>query len=178
MEASAELRAALQLMVEATEWIKRIHERLPEEEVVPEQRGRPEPAGSAPLRKTQRSAPSWMSGLYSDRTASFSSSLGGSSERPEAAGERASSAASSVMEQAALSMFRMSLDGLEGRSWDWPKFNGKVLSYAVWKPEWQRHHLDKYKDLKGDSLKRIMVERCLPEEVKERVMFKRTVKEI
>ena len=70
-----------------------------------------------------------------------------------------------------MSMFRMSLDGLEGRSRDWPKFSGKVLGYAVWKKEWQRHHHDKYKDLKGDSLKRIMLERCLPAEVKERVLF-------
>jgi hypothetical protein len=82
------------------------------------------------------------------------------------------------MEQAVMSMFRMSLDGLEGRSRDWPKFSGKVLGYAVWKKEWQRHHQDKYRDLKGDSLKRIMLERCLPEEVKERVLYKRTIEDI
>ena len=128
-----ELRAALETMVKAVEWIKQVHDGLPEEEVVPERRRRPEPAGFAPPRATHSSAPSWMSGLYSDRTASFSSSLGGHSGRPGSAGEGASSAAASVMEQAAMSMFRMSLDGLEGRSRDWPKFSGKVLAYAIWR---------------------------------------------
>ena len=61
---------------------------------------------------------------------------------------------------------------------DWPKFNGKVLAYAVWKKEWKRHHLDKYSDLNGDSLKRIMLERCLPREVKERVQCKKTIEDI
>ena len=33
-------------------------------------------------------------------------------------------------------------------------------------------------DLSGDRLKRIMVERCLPEDVKERVLYKRTLEDI
>jgi len=119
-----------------------------------------------------------MSGGHSERTSSFSSAIAGRVGQPDTADQRAQSAASSVMEQAAMRMLRMSLDGFECRSRDWPKFNGTVLAYAAWRKEWQRHHLDKYRDLKGDSLKRIMVERCLPEEVKERVLFKRTFKDI
>ena len=55
--------------------------------------------------------------------------------RPETPDQRAQSAASSVMEKAAENLLRISIDGLEGRSRDWPKFNGKVLAYAVWKKE-------------------------------------------
>ena len=168
-EANVELRAALDTMVGATEWIKRVHDGLPEAEASPEPRRRAESAGFVPPTRTASSAPSWSS---------FSSAGEGRQGRPGAASGGAGSGASSIMEQAAMSMFRMSLDGLEGRSRDWPKFSGKVLGYAVWKKEWQRHHHDKYKDLKGDSLKRIMLERCLPAEVKERVLFKRTIEEI
>jgi len=143
---------------------------------LPEQ-GRQEQAGFTPPRTTT-SPPSWRSGGQSDRAFSFSSAFGGRSGWQEILDQRAQSAATSVMEKAAKNLLRISLDGLEGGSQEWPKFTGKVLAYAVWKKEWQRHHLDKYVDLKADSLKRIMLERCLPEEVKERVQFKRTIEDI
>ena len=51
-EANVELRAALETMAGATEWIKRVHDGLLEEEVVPEPRRRPEPAEFMPPSKT------------------------------------------------------------------------------------------------------------------------------
>jgi hypothetical protein len=40
-------------------------------------------------------------------------------------------------------------------------FDGKVLGYAAWKKDWKRHHKEVYPSLKVDSLKRVLMERCL-----------------
>ena len=84
-EAKVELRAALDTMAKATEWIKRVQDGLPEEEAVPEPRWRPEPASSAPPTGTMPSPPSWTSGTFPDRAASFSSAWEGRQGRPWAA---------------------------------------------------------------------------------------------
>jgi hypothetical protein len=66
-EASAELRGALQLLVKVTEWIKQVHDGLPEVEQVPEQ-GRQERVGLTPPRANVTLQLSWMSGGHSERT--------------------------------------------------------------------------------------------------------------
>ena len=131
------------MFVKATEWIKRVHNGLPEAEQVPEQ-GRQEQTSSSPPRVVTPPQRSWLSGGQSDRTLSFSSMLGGCMGQPEASVLGTQSVTSSAMEKAAENLLRMSLDRLEGWSRDWPKFSGKVLAYAVWKKEWQRHHWSKY----------------------------------
>ena len=66
----------------------------------------------------------------------------------------------------------------ENSSRDWPKFDGKVLSYAMWKKDWKRHHLDVYPSLTVHHLKRVLIEKCLPDGIKERVRFKETMEEV
>jgi len=66
----------------------------------------------------------------------------------------------------------------ENNSKGWPKFDGKILSYPVWKKAWERHHEDVYPNLTVDHLKRVLVEQCLPEEVKDRITYKPTMEEV
>jgi hypothetical protein len=49
---------------------------------------------------------------------------------------------------------------MKHRSKDWPIFNGQVFNYIAWKHEWKMHHLKNYPGLKGDSLRRVLVECC------------------
>ena len=66
----------------------------------------------------------------------------------------------------------------ENSSRDWPKFDGTVLSYAMWKKDWMRHHRETYPDLKEHHLKRVLREQCLPDDLKDRIQFKETMKEV
>ena len=66
----------------------------------------------------------------------------------------------------------------ENSSRDWPKFDGTVLSYARWKKDWMRHHQETYPDLKEHHLKRVLGEQCLPGDLKDRIQFKETMKEV
>ncbi len=54
-------------------------------------------------------------------------------------------------------------EGAKNRSQDWPKFDGQILGYIVWK-DWFRHHEEVY--LGVEQLKRILIKKCLLENIK------------
>jgi hypothetical protein len=54
----------------------------------------------------------------------------------------------------------------------WPFFNNQVLNYIAWKPEWKTHHEENYPSLKGDALRRVLVEPCLQPADKEHVHYR------
>jgi hypothetical protein len=54
---------------------------------------------------------------------------------------------------------------MKHRSKDWVIFDGQVLNYFAWKPEWKAPHEENYPSLKGDALRRVLVEWCLQEGV-------------
>jgi len=66
----------------------------------------------------------------------------------------------------------------ENNSKGWPKFDGKILSYPTWKRAWKKHHENVYPGLTVETLKRVLEEKCLPEEVKDRITFKETMEEV
>ena len=82
------------------------------------------------------------------------------------------------MAQMASGFSNWSLREAENNSRDWPKFDGKVLNYHTWKKAWKKHHKDVYPNLTVDHLKRVLEEKCLPEEVKDRITFKETMEEV
>jgi hypothetical protein len=59
----------------------------------------------------------------------------------------------------------------EAENWyrEWPKTDGKVLWYVAWKKDLKRHHEEVYPSLKVDSRKMVLMERCLPENIKEKI---------
>jgi hypothetical protein len=61
---------------------------------------------------------------------------------------------------------------------DWPKFNGKVLSYMAWKKAWIPHHKEVYPRLTVEHLNRVLFKRCLPDNIKEKIQFKRNIEEV
>jgi len=66
----------------------------------------------------------------------------------------------------------------ENNSKGWPKFDGKILSYPTWKRVWKKHHENVYPELTVETLKKVLVEQCLPEEVKDRITYKQTMEEV
>jgi hypothetical protein len=40
---------------------------------------------------------------------------------------------------------------------------------------WKHHHKEVHQSLKVDSLKRVLMERCLPENIKEKIRYKQTI---
>jgi len=62
----------------------------------------------------------------------------------------------------------------ENDSRGWPKFDGKVLSYDMWKKDWMRHH----PTLTVDHLRRVLMEKCLPDDIKDSICFKKSMEEV
>jgi len=87
-------------------------------------------------------------------------------------------AVAEAMKEAASSIQEFMRRQAENSSRDWPKFDGTVLSYARWKKDWMRHHQETYPDLKEHHLKRVLGEQCLPGDLKDRIQFKETMKEV
>jgi hypothetical protein len=82
------------------------------------------------------------------------------------------------MEKVAEGIHRWTSREAEHNSRDWAKFDSKVLSYASWKKELMKHNTDVYPNLTVDHLKRVMMEKCLPEDIKDRICYKQTMEEV
>jgi hypothetical protein len=52
------------------------------------------------------------------------------------------------------------------------------LAYVAWKRDWKHHHKEVYPSLRVDSLKRVLMERCLPENIKENIQYKQTIEDV
>jgi hypothetical protein len=52
------------------------------------------------------------------------------------------------------------------------------LAYVAWNKDWKRHHKEVYQSLKVDSLKRVLMERCLSENTKEKIRYKKTIGDV
>jgi hypothetical protein len=60
---------------------------------------------------------------------------------------------------------------------DWPIFEGQILYCIASKWEWKAHYEENYPVLKGDALRRMLVEQCLRPPNKERVRYKSSLEE-
>jgi hypothetical protein len=119
---------------------------------------------------SQASSPvSWMTRRVSSLSIGSTTSLTAGSEL---------SVLGQTVAQMASGFSNWSLREAENNSRDWPKFDGKVLNYHTWKKAWKKHHKDVYPNLTVDHLKRVLEEKCLPEEVKDRITFKETMEEV
>jgi hypothetical protein len=52
------------------------------------------------------------------------------------------------------------------------------LAYKAWNKDRKRHHKEVYQSLKVDSLKRVLMERCLSENIKEKIRYKKTIEDV
>lgn len=48
----------------------------------------------------------------------------------------------------------------------------------IWKKDWIRYHEEVYPSLRMEHLKRVLMNQCLPETIKEKIRFKRTMEEV
>ncbi len=54
----------------------------------------------------------------------------------------------------------------------------KVLGYAAWKKDLKRLHEEVYPSLKVDSLRRVLMEKYLPESIKETIRYKQSIEDV
>jgi len=160
-EAGAELREVQLRMRQATEWLCSVRTAAT--------------AGGASHQSPRRliTPPGgWLEREMSDL------SIGSRGEPGSGATAMDIAAAGRSLAQAADGMRRMTESHAENSSKDWPKFDGKILNYAMWKKDWKRHHLDVYPSLTVDHLKRVLMTKCLPDDIKEDIRFKKTMEEV
>jgi hypothetical protein len=85
---------------------------------------------------------------------------------------------SQSLQQVAEGLTRRADAEMKHRSKDWQLFEGQVIHYIAWKREWRAHHLRNYPSLQGDTLRRVLVERCLQPADKERVRYRSALAQV
>jgi hypothetical protein len=64
------------------------------------------------------------------------------------------------------------------RSRDWPRFKGEVLGHVARTNERIQHHKEVYLSLIVEHLKRVLLERYLPENIMEKIQLKTIMEEV
>src|SRR5450830_855646 len=158
-------------MKSAVEWLVGVRDGLPQEAVV----GRQESSQSSGVQVLP--GRDWLTDTMSDLSVNSSAGAGAPVDQI-AMLAKTQAMTSASLQQVAEGLCRWTDAEMKHRSKDWPVFDGKTLNYVAWKREWTSHHQENYPGLKGDSLKRILVERCLRPADKERVRYKPSLKEV
>jgi hypothetical protein len=85
---------------------------------------------------------------------------------------------SQSLQQVAEGLTRWTDSEMKHRSKDWLVFDGQVIHHIAWKREWRTHHQENYLGLQGDTLRRVLVYRCLRPADRERVRYRSTVAQV